>query len=567
MVGSGKDNVLAGLGKGIGTAMTSAIQNLYHASSIDWPRLRSLAKRTAQETLAVGNESGWQLDSLNWISEERTELSDSVETRTEYTDYFYMLGRSGELTVTIVTWQEAIAHGRYFASEKKATSSPMSDNDIMHFDFDDTYQEFQGNNTSQHGTRFFARSTDQYRLKSEKKGDGLESKLNHLLSQSFQGYSTAAQKGVAQAQHSLGACYAKGLGVAQDLSQAHQWFHLAADQGYAAAQYELGLCHFKGAGVPKNEAQALQWFESAARNNHAAAQQMIGHCHFHGKAGLKKNTHKAVALYKLAAASGDSDALCALGEICQEGLDGPRDVEQAIQWYTKSSSLGNAYAKEKLEHIHLRRRAEKRRQEITATLVLACGILFFSIWLLIGMFGPGQLLLQYEKYAQSVEGLFRAYMRMILPSLVYGPAISLLMSYAGKFFFTDKKWNSILRIMNWMPACWMILTVTLYTVLQSQMADMGSGPILTGFLLIPAGFLFPILWTVGVLDITVSIHTKNKPRAAMSHFLFLIAKIILVAGFLAWFINGTVNDNYSIQWRFLIPVGIFGLAGILVNKR
>ena len=45
-----------------------------------------------------------------------------------------------------------------------------------------------------------------------------------------------AEKGHAEAQHSLGIMYAKSRGVPQDYAAAHMWFTLAAAQGFEDAQ-------------------------------------------------------------------------------------------------------------------------------------------------------------------------------------------------------------------------------------------------------------------------------------------------------------------------------------------
>jgi uncharacterized protein len=77
-------------------------------------------------------------------------------------------------------------------------------------------------------------------------------------------YRSAAEKGFAPAQNSLGAAYAKGAGVGQDYTQAAFWFRKAADQGFRAAMDNLALIYANGLGVPKNDSLAGFWRQKAA---------------------------------------------------------------------------------------------------------------------------------------------------------------------------------------------------------------------------------------------------------------------------------------------------------------
>jgi TPR repeat protein len=52
-------------------------------------------------------------------------------------------------------------------------------------------------------------------------------------------YATAAEKGYAGAQNSLGVMYARGEGVREDCNMAARWFTAAATQGYPAASDNL----------------------------------------------------------------------------------------------------------------------------------------------------------------------------------------------------------------------------------------------------------------------------------------------------------------------------------------
>ncbi len=50
----------------------------------------------------------------------------------------------------------------------------------------------------------------------------------------------AAQKGIAEAQFSVGVCFSRGEGVRRDLEQAFSWYLKAAKKGHTDAAYNVG---------------------------------------------------------------------------------------------------------------------------------------------------------------------------------------------------------------------------------------------------------------------------------------------------------------------------------------
>src|SRR6266481_5266799 len=79
----------------------------------------------------------------------------------------------------------------------------------------------------------------------------------------------AAEQNVADAQFSLGVCYANGQGVAKDEAEAVKWYRKAAEQNVADAQYNLGVCYANGQGVTEDDAESVKWFRKAAEQNFA----------------------------------------------------------------------------------------------------------------------------------------------------------------------------------------------------------------------------------------------------------------------------------------------------------
>ena len=77
-------------------------------------------------------------------------------------------------------------------------------------------------------------------------------------------YCTAAEKGDAYAQCSLGECYYYGDGIPQDFTEAEKCYQMSAKQGYIGAQYRLGDFFFYGNGVAQDLGKSLEWYRKAA---------------------------------------------------------------------------------------------------------------------------------------------------------------------------------------------------------------------------------------------------------------------------------------------------------------
>ena len=71
-------------------------------------------------------------------------------------------------------------------------------------------------------------------------GEGRGSPQDYVLAARW--YRRAAEQGLAQAQHNLGALYDAGRGVPQDYVRAYAWLNLAAAQGYEPARAAREIC-------------------------------------------------------------------------------------------------------------------------------------------------------------------------------------------------------------------------------------------------------------------------------------------------------------------------------------
>ena len=119
----------------------------------------------------------------------------------------------------------------------------------------------------------------------------------------------AAERDDAAAQYAVGYRFLTGdLGVPQDFANAALWYRKAADQGIASAQLVLRGLYVSGKGVPQSDAVAHKWFRLASSQGEPGAHCTLGLFYEEGRGGLDADVDEAVRLYKLAAASGLSDA-------------------------------------------------------------------------------------------------------------------------------------------------------------------------------------------------------------------------------------------------------------------
>lgn len=94
-------------------------------------------------------------------------------------------------------------------------------------------------------------------------GDAPSGRLDPL--QTVRLIQTAAIRGDASSQNTLGVMYAKGVGVPLNYVRAAYWFSKSADQRYGAALYHLGVLYKKGPdGIRQDLSKANDYFAASA---------------------------------------------------------------------------------------------------------------------------------------------------------------------------------------------------------------------------------------------------------------------------------------------------------------
>lgn len=113
-------------------------------------------------------------------------------------------------------------------------------------------------------------------------------------------YRKAADQGNADAQFNLGAMYARGEGVTQDLAEARKWILKAAGQGNQNAIRRVAHGHIRGDlgfdETARNGPEALEWIKRAANLDDTIALTALAAAYRNGAYGLAADPKQAEGL-------------------------------------------------------------------------------------------------------------------------------------------------------------------------------------------------------------------------------------------------------------------------------
>jgi localization factor PodJL len=127
----------------------------------------------------------------------------------------------------------------------------------------------------------------------------------------------------------------------------------AATSGDPAASYEVGARFADGTAVPQDLTAAASWFDRAARGGVVMAQFRLGTMYEKGL-GLKKDLLEARRRYLAAADKGNAKAMHNLAVLYAEGIDGKPDYATATQWFRKAAAYGLADSEYNLAILYAR---------------------------------------------------------------------------------------------------------------------------------------------------------------------------------------------------------------------
>ena len=159
-----------------------------------------------------------------------------------------------------------------------------------------------------------------------------------------------AERGIAEAQQSVGMLYDFGFGVPQDHAEALRWYRKAADQNNASAQMMIGQMYAQSRGVPKNYAEAAKWYRKAADQGLAHAQVFLGLMYMQGS-GLPQDNAEAAKWISRAAEPGDAEGQKFLGMLYAMGHGVPKDYVIAYMWLNLAAAQGDKHAAEDRDRI------------------------------------------------------------------------------------------------------------------------------------------------------------------------------------------------------------------------
>lgn len=171
---------------------------------------------------------------------------------------------------------------------------------------------------------------------------------------------TAAAKGEPSAEFEIGARFAEGRGVPQDLQQAVTWYQRAAAQGFAPAQYRLGSMFERGLGVKTDLAKARVWYQRAAEQGIVKAMHNLAVLTA-GRDAAMTDYATAGKWFRAASDYGLTDSQFNLAIMHDSGLGMERDAKQAFKWFSLAARAGDEEAARRRESL----RQKLQPQDVT----------------------------------------------------------------------------------------------------------------------------------------------------------------------------------------------------------
>jgi TPR repeat protein len=162
----------------------------------------------------------------------------------------------------------------------------------------------------------------------------LQQLLGEFRKEQLADLEAAAARNEADACFKLGALYANGLGVKQDSRQAQKWLNKAIKQQVVAARTLLAWLYLNDESLGKNDGDAVQLFLEAAAAGDSDAQCSLGDIYLDGAAGIEPNTGAMLQWYSCAARLNHPKAQYMLGKLLAEGRRLQQNDEAAFQWLT-----------------------------------------------------------------------------------------------------------------------------------------------------------------------------------------------------------------------------------------
>jgi len=152
------------------------------------------------------------------------------------------------------------------------------------------------------------------------------------------------------AEYEMGARYAEGRGVQQNLPEAVRWLERAADAGFAPAQFRLASLNEKGDGLKKDIQAARRLYLAAAGKGHAKAMHNLAVLYAEGIDG-KPDYKAASEWFRKAASHGVTDSQYNLAILFARGIGVQANLAESYRWFALAAANGDSDAAKKRDEV------------------------------------------------------------------------------------------------------------------------------------------------------------------------------------------------------------------------
>jgi len=160
-------------------------------------------------------------------------------------------------------------------------------------------------------------------------------------------FKKAADMGGEYGYYNAGRCYYNGWGTDRDYREAVRYFEEGMRLGHYNCKWFLAYCYFYGWGTEQNYEKAASMMKSLELSHKEYPKELMGYCCLYGK-GVNPDYVRAKRLLEEAAKANTPAAYKFLGDMYDQALGVPENLNMAVACYQKASALGIADAAEEL---------------------------------------------------------------------------------------------------------------------------------------------------------------------------------------------------------------------------
>ena len=155
--------------------------------------------------------------------------------------------------------------------------------------------------------------------------------------------------------------YAKTL---SNKAESLLWYRRAAENNNAEAQYYISKIYLNGNdNIKKDNQLGVSWLSKSARQNFPQAQYLLGKFFILGGI-IVKNIVTGIAWCQRAASSNLIDAIVFLASLYEEGIEVPRHIKRAEEYYRQAAKLNDLTSTEKLAELLYDGTLDNKREAI-----------------------------------------------------------------------------------------------------------------------------------------------------------------------------------------------------------